>query len=372
MRVDLEKLDKNLRHLIEMRRRRARYALLRGGTRSGKTYAALRFIALNALAGVFRRCSVVSESIPHLRRGALRDFEQIVSRIRGVDITYKQSTKEFIFPGGTAVEFFSADDSARLRGAQRDWLFVNEVNLLDEKSFNELDVRTRDFVIADFNPVSRFWLNTLLESMGINIADIEVVTTYRDNPYLDTSQKEAIERRMGMREWWQVYGTGEWGNSQGQAWYAWEAAPVDWGDWDYVGVDFGEGRSPSAIIGVRWRGGDEYEAKQIYYGRGGLHELADVLRSVKAKGIFADSAQLDYINALRKMDLDVRACIKKHLVASFALLNSKHFYLDTDSPDLLREARELSWADRGAGLIKAGASDHAIDAVRYAFHAFLG
>lgn len=369
--LNLGRLDKNMKHLIRMRREGSRYAVLRGGTRSGKTYAALRFIILNALAGAFRRCSVVAESVPHLRRGALRDCSDIIDKLWLPGITYKQSLKEYHFPGGAVVEFFSADDSARLRGAQRDWLFVNEANLIDERSFNEMDVRTKDFVILDFNPVARFWLNDLFERLDIDMNTIEVVSTYKDNPYLDPSQVQAIEQRKTLSQWWRTYGEGEYGESQGVAWYNWEEGEVSKElTYDVVGVDFGEGRSPSAVVGVRRVDNDNFEAVELYYGKGSLHDLGDILRRVRTKAIYADSAQMHLINALRGMDVDVRACIKMHLVASFALLNERHFIIDKESVNLLREAREVAWSDRGAGLIKTGVSDHALDAVRYAYHSF--
>lgn len=371
LQLDMSRLDKNMRHLINMRRVGSRYAVLRGGTRSGKTYAALRFIILNALAGTFRRCSVVAESVPHLRRGALRDCIEIIDKISIPGVVYKQTLKEFHFPGGAVIEFFSADDSARLRGAQRDWLFVNEANLIDERSFNEMDVRTKDFVILDFNPVARFWLNDLFEKLDIDMSTIEVVSTYRDNPYLDPSQVQAIEQRRSLSQWWKTYGEGEYGESQGVAWYNWEVGEVSKElSYDVVGVDFGEGRSPSAVVGVRRVNNDTFEAVELYYGKGSLHDLGDILKRVRTKAIYADSAQIHLINALRSMDIDVRACIKMHLVASFALLNERHFIIDKDSANLIREAREVAWSDRGAGLIKAGVSDHALDAVRYAYHSF--
>ena len=361
--------DKNLLHLVRMRNRRSRYAVLRGGTRSGKTYAALRFIAAHALLGSFRICSVVAESIPHLRRGAQRDFNEIIRPFARF-FKHNVTNREYEFASGAKVEFFSADDASRLRGAQRDWLFVNEVNLIKESEFTELDIRTREFVIVDFNPIARFWLNDLFAKMGIELSEVEIVTTYRDNPYLAKEQIAAIERRAANEEWYKVYGLGEWGESQGQAWYTWEVGEVEWGEWDVVGVDFGEGRSPSAVVGVRRRG-EKLAAREIAYTHAGLHEIADILKSVRARRIVGDSAQMDFINLLRKYDVNIYAARKMHLVASFALINSVQTIIHRESENFLKEAQSVCWADRGAGLIQAGVADHALDAFRYAAHELL-
>ena len=47
----------------------------RGGTRSTKTYSALQFLVFLAV-GLFtkRLISVVSETLPHLKKGAIRDL----------------------------------------------------------------------------------------------------------------------------------------------------------------------------------------------------------------------------------------------------------------------------------------------------------
>lgn len=236
-------MDKNFLHLVRLHKEGCRYAVLRGGSRSGKTYAALRFLTLHAIRGSFRVASVVSESVPHLRRGAMRDFMNVIKDFEKY-VEVQQSVREWRFPSGAMIEFFSADDASRLRGAQRDWLFVNEVNLLTKEEFTELDIRTAQKVIVDFNPVAKFWLYELLEEMGYDIKKIELVTTYKDNKYLDKAQIEAIEKRAKYEEWYRVYGLGEWGSSEGVAWYAWEIGDVPNGFWEAVGVDFGEGRSP--------------------------------------------------------------------------------------------------------------------------------
>lgn len=338
--------------------------MLRGGTRSGKTYAALQFLIAAALGGRFELASVVSLSMPHLRRGALRDFRHLISGLR---VEERKSEKLFIFPTGTAIEFFSADQPAKLRGAQRDWLFVNEVNLLDEESFSELDVRTREFVIVDFNPTARFWLSEYLETReGVWL---ECVSTYRDNVYLSSEQRAAIELRKDRAEWWRVYGEGEWGEAKGRAWYSWEV-----GEWpvgvevEVVGVDFGEGAAPTAVVGVA-RYGEGVVARELAYGQLGLSQLSSVLQKQRAKLIVGDAAQRDMINQLRKAGVDIYPARKLQLVASYALLNNTRVIVDRYAHNLIKEAQGLEWADAGRGLLKAGQAEHAVDALRYALHA---
>jgi phage terminase large subunit len=303
--------------------------------------------------------------MPHLRRGALRDFKHLIARLR---VEERKSEKLFIFPSRAAIEFFSADQSAKLRGAQRDWLFVNEVNLLDEESFSELDVRTREFVIVDFNPTARFWLSEYLEARkGVWL---ECVSTYRDNVYLSAEQRAAIELRKDQEAWWRVYGEGEWGEVAGQAWYSWsvgQGAPP--GRFEVVGVDFSLGRAPAAVVGVARRG-HELAAVELAYGGLGVLALAQLLSTVQTQLIVADAAQLDMINQLRSLNIDVYPARKLQLSASYALLNMQRWRLWGEN--LIKEARSVRWADSARGLIALGVDDHAVDATRYALHALLG
>ena len=71
--------------------------------------------------------------------------------------------------GNWTIEFFSADDDGKLRGARRDILFVNECNRITWEAFTQLEIRTREKVILDFNPVSRFWVhNKLMQHRSFN------------------------------------------------------------------------------------------------------------------------------------------------------------------------------------------------------------
>ena len=55
-----------------------RIKIVQGGTSAGKTYGILPILIDRAAKTPGTEISVVSESIPHLRRGALRDFVKIM------------------------------------------------------------------------------------------------------------------------------------------------------------------------------------------------------------------------------------------------------------------------------------------------------
>ena len=140
-----------------------RIVIVQGGTSAGKTYAVLQYLILaahkNSLEGLI---SIVSESLPHLRRGAMRDFFTILtSNDMYRERQHNKSSHTYNIKKAT-FEFFSADQSDKLRGARRDYLFVNEANNIGYEAWSELFIRTRKWSIIDFNPVSEFWAHTEL------------------------------------------------------------------------------------------------------------------------------------------------------------------------------------------------------------------
>ncbi|MCX7846731.1 MAG: phage terminase large subunit, partial [bacterium] len=259
-------MNKNARFILAQYRRRRRFAVLRGGTRSGKTYAALQFLLLGLLAREFERVSVVAPTVPHLRRGALRDFLAIAEPyIRNKMFRYNK-VEGIIHFGNAFIEFFSTDSPDRLRGAGREVVFMNEANTHPVEAFDELEVRTEKFMILDFNPTAEFWLTERFRQMGLSLRAHEIVTTYRDNPYLPTSQVRSIERRRGIAGWWRVYGEGRYGEPTGVAWYNWEVGDVEERGEHILGVDFGQGASPTAIVAVRREDGERFTAWELAYG----------------------------------------------------------------------------------------------------------
>jgi phage terminase large subunit len=78
--------------------------------------------------------SIVAESIPVLKRGAYKDFQDILISLNLYDEANHNKT-DTIKVGKSTFEFFSADDSTKLRGSRRDVLFINEANNVTFEAF---------------------------------------------------------------------------------------------------------------------------------------------------------------------------------------------------------------------------------------------
>ena len=106
-----------------------RKKVIQGGTSAGKTFGIIPILIDRCIRFPLTETSVVSESIPHLRRGAMKDFLKImVSTNRFRDNQWNRSALKYTFTNGSYIEFFSVEQPDKLRGARRNVLYVNEAN----------------------------------------------------------------------------------------------------------------------------------------------------------------------------------------------------------------------------------------------------
>ena len=185
---------------------------VQGGTSASKTVSILLYLIDKAQRDKTPTLtSVISESIPHLKRGAMRDFKNIMIEHKyWIDNQWNATDSTYTFETGSKVEFFSADQPDKLRGARRDRAFINEANNISLDAFDQIEVRTKEFIFLDWNPTNEFWFYT--DVLGKR-EDVEHITlTYKDNEALSQEIVQAIESRRGRVGWWKVYGEGQLGD----------------------------------------------------------------------------------------------------------------------------------------------------------------
>lgn len=351
-----------------------------GGTRSGKTFANLQ--AIFEIAIQDKRptlTSVVSETFPHLKRGAIRDFPAAICDYYDPR-AWNKSDSTYTLPNGSVIEFFSADAPSKVHGPARDRLFLNEVQNIPYEIARQLFVRTRGLILVDYNPTASFWANELVETRE---DCIRVHSTYKDNSLLTTEQVREIEANRGDRNWWKVYGLGEFGTLEGVI-YSFdlidEMPPAD-GLREVYGMDFGFTHDPTAIVRVLADTGRKIAyVDQRCYRTGMLN--SDIARTLAEEDIprhvhiWADAAEPKSIAEIgRDTGLNVRACDKSAPVTSSRLtfqlqwMQGWTLYFTKASVDMIKEARNYTWAkDRDGNLVNQPIDtwNHAMDAMRYA------
>jgi phage terminase large subunit len=167
----------------------------------------------------------------------------------------------YTFTNGSFIEFFSADQEARVRGPRRHDLYVNEANNLSFDTYYQLAIRTSGDIYLDYNPSARFWVHD--EIIPDEDTDF-IILTYKDNEALsDTIIKEIEKAREKAKtsdywaNWWKVYGLGQVGSLEGvilNNWKQVDSIPEGARLLGY-GQDFGFTNDPSALVAVYlWNG----------------------------------------------------------------------------------------------------------------------
>ena len=255
------KTNKVFGHLL---RSDKRITIEQGGTRSGKTYNILLWIIFYyTRKNKGQTITICRKTFPSLRASVMRDFFEI---LRSYDLYREQyhnkSSSEY-YLNGNLVEFISIDQPDKIRGRKRNLLYINEANELFFEDWQQLIFRTDGKIILDYNPSDSFhWIYDKV----IPRDDAEFFqTTYKDNPFLDQTIKQEIERlRDTDDDYWRIYGLGERGRSRATI-FQFDIADEPRGKVIAMGMDFGFTNDPTALVRVTEEGGNLYLEEMLYH-----------------------------------------------------------------------------------------------------------
>lgn len=354
-----------------------RIRIVQGGTSASKTISILLYLIARAQTDVTPTLtSVVSESFPHLRRGCIRDFLNIMQAHKYFkDAQWNKSESTYTFETGSKIEFFSADQSDKLRGARRDRLFINEANNVSLDAFDQLEVRTREFVFIDYNPTTEFWCFTEIEPKRTDCE--KIILTYLDNEALDDNTVMSIEQRRINKAWFQVYGMGLLGEVETRIYKGWQIideVPFE-ARLERFGIDFGYTNDPTAIIALYYYNGG-YIVEELAYQNGLVNkQIADIIKAQEKKAItIADSAEPKSIDELRLEGLAVLPSKKGQgsILQGIQFVQSQKISVTKSSINIIKEYRNYVWVtDKDGKIINEPDHlfSHSMDAIRYAINA---
>lgn len=347
---------------------------MQGGSSASKTISILLYLIARAQQDTVKTLtSVVSESIPHLKRGALRDFKNIM-QAHGYwrDNRWNATDSIYTFETGSEIEFFSTDNGAKLRGARRDRLFMNEANNNAFEAFEQLEIRTKDFIFLDWNPSEEFWFYTELVGKRDDIDFI--ILTYLDNEALDRRIVDALEQRKNRKGWWQVYGLGQLGEVEGRIYKGWqilETIPEE-ARLERRGLDFGYTNDPTAIIDLYyWNGA--YIINERCFKKGlSNKQIADILSDEPDIPVLADSAEPKSIDEIESYGINIRGVGKgkDSVKQGIQFVQDQKIFVTARSVNVIKEFRNYLWkTDKDGKVLNEPEHQysHSMDAVRYAF-----
>ena len=339
-----------------------------GGTRSGKTYAIIQFLIVEALQNP-QTITIVRKTIPSLKKTVMKDFKDILmgigiwdeSRLNIADRLYQ-------FDNGAVIQFMNTDDPDKLRGLKSDILFIDEANEVDEDAYFQLSIRTTGKIILAYNPtISPYhWLRQM--------QDCERYTTsYRDNPYLPKEMVKSIEDLQTKNpKLWKIYGLGEYAAND-KAIYQFEV--VDDFDAEFVafGLDWGYGGDELALVAVFKEGENLYLEELIYEKGMVMKDISDRLEKLginKSYEIFCDSCEPRSIEELYRCGFNAKAVKKGPDSIRFGISVIQNYKLHVlkTSTNLINEMYGYQYSTDKHGYTTdtpEGGLDHLLDAMRY-------
>ena len=341
-----------------------------GGSRSSKSYSVVQLLIHIAISNPNTRISMVSHSLPHIKRGVYRDFKGIMEQWNIWDEKdFRYTDFIYTFKNGSYIELFGLEDPDKAKGPARDILFVNEANLISKALFDQLLIRTTGQVFLDWNPADFIsWVYDVAD----NPQNKRIHSTYLNNiSNLSDSQIRNIEQYKDLPDdfMWKVYGLGERGSAKEiiyTQWKQYDEAP----DGDvFYGLDFGYVH-PAALVKVTHHEGQNYFEEIVY--QSGL-TLSDLSRLIREKlperaTIYADAAEPKSIEELYRQGFNIKPA-QKDVWAGIVKMKSYPINLHYNSKNLRREFMSYKWKkDKNDNVIEepVKANDDLMDACRYA------
>lgn len=366
----------------------------KGGSRSSKTFSINQVNHTIALESArHRKISIVSQSFPHLKEGAIYDLTTHFDK-EGINHHRIHNKSDHYFRiNKSVINYFSVDDMGKVKGPARDILHVNEPNQgISFDVFNQLDIRTRECIFVDYNPDSEFWLHE--QKLLNDPKTILIHSTWLDN--LENLTKQQIDQFLKAYKlskidpywayWWKVYGEGEDGvllEQRIMPFLKKVSKVPDSAVEIPAGLDFGFHPDPTAFVRMWIEKGelkDKLYIQEVVYDTKlsintkseNQENLTEILKSKgfnKNHLIIAESADPRSIKEMRDAGFNIEAVKKTKVETSIRLFHDYDIHILEDSENAYKEMNNYKYKkDRQGNILKVpddGQADHIIDSCRY-------
>ena len=163
--------------------------ILQGSRRSGKTHQTLIDIGLTFNLQKSKIIQIFSERPEQRESGLFKDFNDIWQYFNYDQ--HSSRTPLINKKSGSQIKFInipnnvSAFDYAKNIG-KSNVRFLNECNVFDKKTVENLIISNTEKIYFDFNPIAKFWIDDYITKTNF------LKTTWQDNPFLTDVQKDVF------------------------------------------------------------------------------------------------------------------------------------------------------------------------------------
>jgi PBSX family phage terminase large subunit len=409
--------------------RRYRYIIHTGSSRSSKTWSLNQAMAaeakknqnitINILRDVMKDCRDLVEKdflkfirdpnarIKDLEKGKINNREfayQIANESIEHFFIRNKSEHTYTTNGNSVITFTGADDENRIQGMGQDICWLNEPYKISRFIFDNLDQRTTQYMVLDWNPKEKHFINEIQR----NPRAIVIHSTYRENPYcpteaaakIDSYEPTPINIKNGTADerMWKIYGLGIEAELPNKIFSGWGEIGLDAFNrlnyTSYYGLDWGQ-TNPTSIVEVKYDGDRTFYLNEILYKSETdmIYELKkeygeDWSNKLNKKGlgivsnyldrsglteddiIMCDSNKPDKIHELRREGYNAIAAKKGpgSVYSGISFMQRAKIYYTSTSKNILHEYNFYEWEIKKNINIEEPIKkdDHALDAIRYA------
>lgn len=376
-----KKINPNLKYLCQAYKDpNLNGAVLEGSSRSGKTWSGLDFLiwlASKKIEG--KTINIIRETYNSFKTTLYLDFNKrlpmfgLASPFQ--DVQERSTFKLF----GNQVNLIGADKPSKFMGAGCDILWLNEAIHIDQKIFDQAEMRCSDFWFMDYNPeMTEHWIyDNVLKRDNVGF----LRTTFLDNPFVPKSQKDKIlsydpnnprnvEQGTADQYLHDVFALGKRAKRQGAILTRWERGKFDDSLQYGFGTDWGHTHYFTLIKVAVDHPKRKIYVKQIAYDSGQTPSqwIKTIVNNVRPDEVnVCDSAYPFMIKELRDKDHNAISAYKPPgSVYQGLLWMLDYLIVVDDSPNIEHELNNYVWADKKSNT-PVKENDDAIDSIRYFF-----
>lgn len=352
-----------------------RYIVNQGGSGSSKTYSIAQLIIVLCHEETGKRISIIRKTLPDLKKSAMRDFMKLLKKYDLYNDSNHNKTDNIYKLNGNEIEFFGLEKGQKVRGARRDYLWLNEANEINLDAFRQLKMRTGEAIFFDYNPSDQY--HWIYDEVLNDEEAVKIRSTYKDNPFLpERERKEIRSFKTKDENYWRVYGLGKRGVAENTVYTHWEHCNnIPKGESIY-GLDFGYS-NPSALVEIVIDDQDIYVDEKFYKRQLTDDQLVgEISRHVdKDDVIYADTEDPKAIDTIREAGFNIRGAEKGQgsVMSGIKEIQKRNFYIKKGSANVLKEVKSYSFKTKNDRVLDepVKTNDHAMDAIRYAVYSYV-
>lgn len=175
----------------ETGKRKYRYIINKGSSRSSKTVSLCDIMDVYARRYKNKRITVWRDTKANCKRTVLHDLINHHANTNRTERGYKHNKTESIFyyeKSRSSIEIHGADEKNKVHGLTQDVAWLNEPYDIQKAVFDQIDQRTSDFIVLDWNPSMAHWIDKLV----LDPRTIVIHSTFKHNPFCPEEQRLKI------------------------------------------------------------------------------------------------------------------------------------------------------------------------------------